>query len=240
MSYWESWALMLVILEWKYPQGSTCGKYLTAPCRHTMRTGCCTLEVILSLGCMHAKTGTRSVCKQKKKCVGEEPISSSSADSLVNRQEAPGQYYSDARCEGTAGTHDSSDVFYCSAHAGSEWQTGCSFYLPHYLPTSNYFMILKQNPVQSRFVRWTFCWSPACAQWKIGQGEFIIEFLCEVPGQHQLPSQPDHSGSSKNGAHDISFAPTDRNLIINPPVMCSKCPRGQLMEPKINQPSVTW
>lgn len=79
-----------------------------------MRTGCCTLEVILSSGCMHAKTGTRIVCKQKEKCGGEELISSSTADSLVNHQEAPGQYYSDARCEGTAGTHDSADVFLLS------------------------------------------------------------------------------------------------------------------------------
>lgn len=129
-----------------HEQGSTCRKYLTAPRRHMMRTGCCTLEVILSSVCMHAKTGTRSVCKQKKKCGGEEPISSSTADSLVNRQEAPGQYYSDARCEGTAGTHDSADAFllFCSYRIGV---TDKLLFLPS--PLSSHLQLLYDTQTKS-------------------------------------------------------------------------------------------
>lgn len=76
--------------ERKHPQALTCEKHLTAPFRHMMKTGCCTLEVILSWGGLHTKIEARSVCKQNKKRGREETISSSAAHSSVNRQEAPG------------------------------------------------------------------------------------------------------------------------------------------------------
>lgn len=92
------------------------------------------------------KTGTRSVCKQKKMCGGEEPISSSTADSLVNRQEAPRQYYSDARREGTAGTHDSADAFllFCSCRIGV---TDRLLFLPS--PLSSHLQLLYYTQTKS-------------------------------------------------------------------------------------------
>lgn len=62
---------------------------------------------------MHTKSGTRRACKQKKKRGGEVAISTSTQthQSIVGRPRGGGSYYSDVRCDGTAGSHESADVF---------------------------------------------------------------------------------------------------------------------------------
>lgn len=104
--------------EWQHPQALTCQKHLPAPFRHVMKSGCCTLEVILSWGGLHTKIEARSVCKQNKKRGGMETISSSAADSSVNRQEAPGVILQ--WCAELWQCWITWPLFYCSGCAGPE------------------------------------------------------------------------------------------------------------------------